>query len=134
MVRQRARRSVAPRARALYLRRAAARCRWRPAPTSPQRSRRRSPYAPRSTSSDAYLFGRFRDRGFRGLETDLRVGPVAEWLLCRCAAPAQRHRAALDDVLATIPVDDANVVSLHDVRTIPAQADCRHSVVTTRQD
>src|SRR5437879_1940936 len=57
-------------------------------------------------------------RRLRRGEADLRMRPVAKWLLRRTAASAERERPALDVICRAVPVEHGHVVTFHQIRSV----------------
>ena len=90
---------------------------------------RLGPRRPSRASAMAPVCPRCRgQRGFGGrLEADLRMRAVAERLVRRPAAAAQRERPLRDLILVAVPVDQRHIVALDEIRTVLPHLDRRHS-------
>src|SRR5581483_5040272 len=72
------------------------------------------------------LVAAVRDRGFGRLEADARVGAVAERLVGRAAAAAQRERPLRDLIFVAVPVDELHVVAVDAIRAVLPHRNRRH--------
>src|SRR6478672_2961296 len=61
-------------------------------------------------------------------EADFRVGAVAERLVGRAAASAQREWPLGNLIGVPIPIDDRHVITFDEIRTVLPDLDVRHPV------